>query len=389
MFILDPPFVSEYLKETVAKNDIPVLKTPYTQSLGLNNSVKFITEEEAIQSLSEKENPPVYSNSENAIEWISRRLPDTKLNDQLNLFKDKIRFRELLEALHPNFYFKGIPFDELDTIDTRSIQKPFIIKPAVGFFSLGVYKVFHDSEWENIKKQIQLEVQTIKRVYPTKVLDTSMFIIEQNIEGDEYAFDAYFNDKGEAVILSLLKHLYAHDGDVSDRVYISAKKIFENKLQSFEEYLQKIGDLAGLKNFPLHVEVRVDDMGMIKPIEVNPMRFGGWCTTADMTSMAFGSNPYLAFHNQLKPDWEKILRDKDGLIYSNIVLTNASGYDVHNIKSFDYSKLKSRFRKVLELRQANYRDYLMFGFIFAETLEKNAAELDWILKDDLREFITI
>ena len=202
MFILDPPFVSEYLKETVAKNDIPVLKTPYTQSLGLNNSVKFITEEEAIQSLSEKENPPVYSNSENAIEWISRRLPDTKLNDQLNLFKDKIRFRELLEALHPNFYFKGIPFDELDTIDTRSIQKPFIIKPAVGFFSLGVYKVFHDSEWENIKKQIQLEVQTIKRVYPTKVLDTSMFIIEQNIEGDEYAFDAYFNDKGEAVILS-------------------------------------------------------------------------------------------------------------------------------------------------------------------------------------------
>lgn len=389
MFILDPPFVSEYLKETVAKNDIPVLKTPYTQSLGLNNSVKFITVEEAIQSLSEKENPPVYSNSENAIEWISRRLPDTKLNDQLNLFKDKIRFRELLEALHPNFYFKGIPFDELDTIDTRSIQKPFIIKPAVGFFSLGVYKVFHDSEWENIKKQIQLEVQTIKRVYPTKVLDTSMFIIEQNIEGDEYAFDAYFNDKGEAVILSLLKHLYAHDGDVSDRVYISSKKIFENNQQSFEEYLQKIGDLAGLKNFPLHVEVRVDDMGMIKPIEVNPMRFGGWCTTADMTSMAFGSNPYLAFHNQLKPDWEKILRDKDGLIYSNIVLTNASGYDVHNIKSFDYSKLKSRFRKVLELRQANYRDYLMFGFIFAETLEKNAAELDWILKDDLREFITI
>ena len=45
-----------------------------------------------------------------------------------------------------------------------------------------------------------------------------------------------------------------------------------------------LAKLAGLKNFPLHTEVRVNEKGEIIPIEVNPMRFGGWCTTADFTA---------------------------------------------------------------------------------------------------------
>ncbi|MCP3675252.1 MAG: ATP-grasp domain-containing protein [Gammaproteobacteria bacterium] len=32
-----------------------------------------------------------------------------------------------------------------------------------------------------------------------------------------------------------------------------------------------------------HDELRGDDKGTILPIEVNPMRFGGWCTSADIT----------------------------------------------------------------------------------------------------------
>lgn len=388
MFILDAPFVSEFLRDTVEIHNIPVLKTAFSQSLEFKNAVQFITESEAIKLLS-KNNQPVYSNSENAISWIAKNLPDSKLNDQLDLFKNKVRFREMMAALHPDYFFKGIALDQLETIDTTQIAKPFIIKPAVGFFSLGVYKVFTDFEWPEIKNKIQLEVQKIRQVYPAEVLNTSTFIIEQNIEGDEYAFDAYFDANGNAVILSLLKHLYANDGDVSDRVYISSKQIFEDKLSTFENYLQKIGEMADLKNFPLHVEVRVDKNGSIRPIEINPMRFGGWCTTADMTWYAYGLNPYHAFHHQQKPDWQSILNDKDGLIYSNIVLTNSSGYDVNEIRSFDYDNLKKRFQNPLEIRKANFKEFLIFGFLFAETPEKDSAELDWILQDDLREFITI
>jgi len=119
------------------------------------------------------------------------------------------------------------------------------------------------------------------------------------------------------------------------------------------------------------------------------MRFGGWCTTADFTYFAFGFNPYEYLYSQKKPDWEKILKDKEGKTYSNIVLTNTTGIASRDVKAFDYDALLKKFSNPLELRKSDYKNFLIFGFLFTETDEKNLAEIDWILKTDLKEFISI
>jgi len=41
------------------------------------------------------------------------------------------------------------------------------------------------------------------------------------------------------------------------------------------------------------------------------------------------------------------------------------------------------------LRKIDYREYPVYGFLFAETREENFAEIEAILKSDLREFITV
>jgi hypothetical protein len=91
----------------------------------------------------------------------------------------------------------------------------------------------------------------------------------------------------------------------------------------------------------------------------------------------------------LIPDWDKLLRGKHDKIYSNIVLTNSTGYPASQIRSFDYEALKSRFENPLELRQADFHEFLIFGFLFAETSITNYREIEWILNDDLRDFITL
>jgi hypothetical protein len=226
-----------------------------------------------------------------------------------------------------------------------------------------------------------------KSAYPEVVLNTSSFIIEQCIEGDEYAFDAYFNASGEPVVLSILKHTFASETDVSDRVYTTSKEIIEENLADFADFAGKIGDLAQLRNFPVHIEVRREN-GVLLPIEVNPMRFGGWCTTADISHLAYGFNPYLCYFLQQKPNWDEALKGKEGKLYSLVVLDNSTGINVNDITAFNFEKLLSNFEKPMELRKIDYKEHSVFGFLFTETQEDNFIELKRILDSNLTEFIS-
>ena len=381
MFLLDKPYVSQLLISTIKNNAIPVID--FTENTTLNS----LTTDQAVDTIVEQKNPCVYSNSENAIGWINENLATTPLPEKINLFKDKYKFRLLIKELHPDFFFTSVSINKLEDLDFKQLPLPFIIKPCVGFFSMGVYKVHTFDEWQKTQKLIRQEMQQVKGLYPDSVMGDERFIIEQNINGEEFAVDAYINKQGQAVVLNILKHTFVSDDDVSDRVYTTSKEIIEHNVLEFTEFTQKLADLAGLKNFPMHIELRRQPNGELIPIEVNPMRFGGWCTTADMAYYAYGFNQYLYYYNQQKPNWHKILQGKDDKLYSIIVLDNSSGINASDIKNFNFEKVLQSFNNVLESRIIDYKSYPLFGFLFVETDKKNTRELNNILQSDLSEYI--
>jgi len=385
MFLLDKPYVSDFLKETIKKNTIPVIDVTESQEFELLDGTYIINRETAIEIA--KTRPIIYTNSENAINWISENLSFTDIPQKIELFKDKYKFRELTASLYPDFFYKKIQFQYLDTLDISSIPLPFIIKPSVGFFSLGVYRVNTKEEWNRIKGKIQKGISKSINLYPHEVLNYSTFIIEQCIIGEEFAIDMYFDSNSEPVILNILQHTFSSNTDVSDRMYTSSKMIIQSNIKNMEVFLKKIGLLAKVKNFPCHVELRKDENGTLIPIEINPMRFGGWCTTPDFTFYAYGINSYLYFYNQQKPNWDELLQDKGNKIYSLIVLGNSTGIDACNISSFNYQKLLNDFENPLELRKLDHKIYSVFGFLFTETDEKNVQELENILNSDLKKYI--
>ncbi|NEP64996.1 MULTISPECIES: ATP-grasp domain-containing protein [Moorena] len=388
MFFVDKPYVSEFLKRTVKDNGIPVVGTDIAKKLGLYSGTNLISEERAIEMVRELDNPIIYTTSENAIGWISKYLAFSNLPRKIQLFKNKVKFRELIQTIDPNFYFKEVRTDDLKKIQVKEIPLPCIIKPKVGFFSMGVYQISSQEQWFKTIDSIIADTAPMKDLYPKEVLDTSSFIIEQYITGEEFAVDAYYNSTGEPVILNILKHIFSSDADVSDRLYISSKAIIESNLEEFTDFLDKIGKFAGVKNFPVHIELRRDNQGNLLPIEVNPMRFGGWCTTPDMSFFAYGFNPYLYYYLQKKPDCNEIIKGKEGKIFSIVILDNSTGIDVDSINSFDYDQLVSNFEKPIELRKTDYKEYPVFGFLFTETREDNFLELKNILNSDLNEFIS-
>ena len=200
MFLLDKPYISDFLIRTIKENNFPIVASPEAKDIISDKTLNWVTEEEAIAYYKNQSQPAIYSNSENAIHWVNKNLSFSDLPKKILFFKNKIKFRELIKDIYPDYFYQGIKLSELEDLDVESIEFPFIIKPAVGFFSMGVYKVESLAEWKTISKKIINEVEITKSIYPKEVIDFDNFIIEEYISGEEYAIDCYFNKKGELLI---------------------------------------------------------------------------------------------------------------------------------------------------------------------------------------------
>jgi hypothetical protein len=387
MFLIDKPYASDFLIKTIRENKYKVVATPEAMELLDDQTLSWISEDDAARKL--KENPEIslYTNSENALAWIADHLQDSEVARQSQLFKDKFRFRELIKDLYPNFLFRTVALNEIQQLNIEELTFPFVIKPSVGFFSIGVHVVKDGDDWENAKKE--LNINRLENFYPRNVLDTSTFIIEEYIEGEEYAIDCYYNQKGEVVILNILHHKFSSGADTSDRVYSTSKEIILRHKEDFGKFLQKIGSKAKLKNFPAHVEVRITERGEINPIEINPVRFGGLCTTADLMGLAFGYNTYEYYQENQRPNWDQIFKNRSQQKFSIIVLNNNSGYTPEEIKHFDYDLLGRDFEKAIKIRKLDVGKFSVFGFVFVETSPGFEDELERILVSDLKKYITL
>ena len=385
MIILDNPYVSPLLEDSVVANSYPILDNEMVRSLEKSKLMKIVDDKQAEELLRNKKYILLYSNSENSINWISRHLEFSNLPEKINLFKNKVEFRKLMKDIYPDFYFFEVDINELEKINPDNIKFPVVLKPSVGFLSMGVYIVNNKSEWIGIIKNIGKDIEKFSGQFPLEVVDSSKFIVEEVIDGEEFAIDAYFNQDGKPVILNIFKHPFVGDDDVSDRVYFTSKKIIQTYHTQFEKLLEKIGLLAGLKNFPVHMEVRVNNEKTV-PIEINPMRFAGWCVT-DLAYFAYRINVYEYYFEQKIPDWDKILRNLGDEFYYFTIAEVPLFLDREIIKSVDYDSFLKNISNPLEIRKIDYLKHPILAIVFAKT--NDYSEMSNILKKNMSDFIEI
>jgi hypothetical protein len=387
MFILEKPYVSDILAESLSKNQYPTLKNDTASALS-QAGINLLSDAEFVAEYKKNPAQPVYSNSENAISWIDEHLDFSPLPKAIRLFKDKAEFRRKLSAANPDFFFQEVLFENLDTIDPSKLPLPCVLKPAVGFFSLGVHMIESVEGWHKAVQAVQNDVEKIQKMYPAKVLEVDRFIIEQCIEGEEFAVDAYYDEDGEPVILNILGHIFASSEDVSDRVYYTSVDVIQKYREKFIEALKAAGKGSDLKNFPLHAEIRVDRDGALGFIEVNPMRFAGWCVT-DLAYYAYGINNYEAFMSGRHPDWDKIYEKHKNKVYAMILGEIDGSVDFTKIRDVDYDSFKSLFKKPLALRRIDYKKHPVFAFMFAEYTKDEMSELKKITTVDFNKYLIV
>ena len=159
MILLDAPYVSEFLKKTVETLEQPVLDTSIARSLAAGTNISFIDEPDYVSRL--QSGKRVYTNSENSLDLVIRGAGESHLARQIEICKDKVLFRETTSALYPDYRFMGVDFATLDKLTVSDMAFPVVVKPARGFFSLGVHMVRKAEEWPGVVKAIEQEREAL------------------------------------------------------------------------------------------------------------------------------------------------------------------------------------------------------------------------------------
>ncbi len=384
MFIFTEPYISDLVKDFInSDNGDNILQNDFLADYSFNNQPAFLTENDAAEKLASDDGRWIYSNTENALVLLNKILPaNHRLRKCIELFKNKSLFRQRYKDIFPGVSFLTMSLNDLLNFKFSDFGSPFIIKPAVGFLSAGVYRVNSQQELTRVQTEIVDEMDSIAGVFPKSVLDSSKFLIESVIEGREFAIDAYFDDNSEPVIINIFEHIFRDNADMSDRLYTCSTTIIKEWLEPFTDFLHKLQSITDLPGFALHAEVRVTASGEILPIEVNPLRFAGWCCT-DLCYWAYGINPYTYFATKQKPDWQQLCAEDDGKIYGMSVI---SSQHVKTAKDFNYNALAEHFSDIKEIRRIDFTSYPLFGFAFFAVDKSDSAFLNWLLNEDFKDF---
>jgi len=300
----------------------------------------------------------------------------------VEVLKDKTKFRELLWEIYPYYSYRSVKAADIKHL---KIDKKSVIKPARGIFGTAVRTIGPETDVQKLSEELMAEIGKNMKVYPDSVLSGEDFIIEDFIEGEEYAVDMFYDARGNPCIVNIMHHPAPQNTAYLHMMYNSSKDAFDKMYAKSKMFFKELNRLLKVKNFAMHSELRLWN-GKVCPIEINAMRFGGM-GLCNLVYYSFGINPFLCFLNDVEPDWESVWKGKEDKVYSFFIAYNGAGIKADEFRPMP-EKLKRCFTRVLREQLFDHRRQLAFGIYFLEETEGNVGKLLRIEFDDFFEDVT-
>ena len=224
--------------------------------------------------------------SEATLESILKKLDNETTKNALLTMKDKHLFRELLQDLFPDLRYSYVSYEDIQQLEISSKR---VLKPVKGCFGTAVKIIDSNTNLEQIANEIKAEIGINSSVLSESVLSQSEFILEDYIEGEEYAVDMFYDSQGQPHIVNIYYHPLPKYKAYLHMIYYTNKVIFETIYDEAIIFFKNLNNKLKVKNMLLHSEFK-RDKGLI-PIEINAMRFGGM-GLGNMIYHTTGTNPY-------------------------------------------------------------------------------------------------
>ncbi len=315
--------------------------------------------------------------SESSIDKILATLQeDHPKRKAIELFKDKFAFRKLIKD--ENFKIHKIDFQDIYQL---KIKNKSVLKPLKGCFGTAVKIIDEYTDLQKLQKEIRKELEKNSTVFNENVLTLNEFIVEDFIEGQEYAIDMFYNSDGKPCIVNIYHHPIPKYEQYLHMIYYSSKNTFNEIYPLAKSFFEQLNEKINVTDFPMHCEFKLIGNKLI-PIEINPMRFGGM-GLGNLTYYSFNINPYQYFLENREPNWSDIFQNvDDDLRFVYFIAYNAFSKD-KNTNFPNIQKLKNEFTNIKLEQLFDYQKQLAFG-VFC--LQENEENLNRLLQIDFNDY---
>lgn len=283
----------------------------------LPKTISTLKDAKAVSLIQDKD-VAVIMNWEASLSFILQNLPQKRLN-QVNTFKNKATFRQLVRELYPDFFYMELTREALLNFQFPREIETVVLKPSIGTASIGICIVRGQQEWAKAVNLVLEDIDRATEQMNPAMLSDSYFLVEEFVDGEEFACDGFWDANGKPIITGVYQHPFASSSDVSDTVYYTSKQVVAKTIEPTMYVMKHIGARLGMRRFPFHFEFRISSNGTLFPIELNPLRFGQ-VALPDIVKYAFGFNPYDLFFADESPDWDSLLANAEiSKIYALVV----------------------------------------------------------------------
>ena len=309
--------------------------------------------------------------SEASIDLVKQRMNDHNKQNAISILKDKYEFRKILAEINPDYQFRKLKFEDIQSL---KIASKSVLKPAKGCFGTAVKTIDKTSNLVEIAEEIRQELDKNASVLSSQVLSENEFILEDYIEGEEYAVDMFYDEFGHPHIVNIYHHPMPKIDAYLHMVYYSSKTVFDKVYSRALSFFKQLNTILKIKNFAMHSEFRLTDSSLI-PIEINSMRFGGM-GLGNMMYYSFGLNPYECFKMGKSPDWNKIWNSETHKesVYAFFIAYNGRSIN-KNLYKPNIQKLKKAFTETLNYALFDYQSQLAFGVFYLKETSQNLTSL--------------
>ena len=348
----------------------------------VDENIQVLTKEEMKNnpSLRFPRGDKIIISTETVLDDVLQRLDDPEKKDLIITLKNKVECRQVLATLFPDFYFKEISISDIPTFELAPSERYFI-KPIKGYWGSAAYPLNKDTDRISLSSEISRQLQIRSGIFSDQVVAKDRLIVEEFIDGEEYAVDMFFNEDGEPVITNICYHPLPKKMEYLHVVYYTSYDVFHLLYNDLIRFFSTLNKTLKARNMPIHGEFKLHK-GKLTPVELNPLRFGS-DGFADLSYHAFGFNPFLCFTQNCAPDWDKVWQGREEKVYAFYLGYNGSDLDTNKYRP-DLRNFRKLFSNILADNAMNYQNTLAFSVMYIE--ENNLDRIHELLEVEFNEY---